>query len=193
MKKFHHTQGDLGHPANAFDQTWKMIELARSGDGLEPFDMERAEWLLHRVEDAFNKDGMKMQPCHNDTYIINFMYNEDTKDVKMVDFEYASMGDISYDLAVFSTDEFYEDPHDMLIIKRYFGEFDERQFARLKLMKLVSDIKWGMWASVQALSSTLDFDFIRYHGWKFARLRSHWVDPRIDYWINLLNKKPLFY
>jgi thiamine kinase-like enzyme len=193
MKKFHDTQGDLGHPANAFDQTWKMIELARSGDGLEPFDMERAEWLLHRVEDAFNKDGMKMQPCHNDTYIINFMYNEDTKDVKMVDFEYASMGDISYDLAVFSTDEFYEDPHDMLIIKRYFGEFDERQFARLKLMKLVSDIKWGMWASVQALSSTLDFDFIRYHGWKFARLRSHWVDPRIDYWINLLNKKPLFY
>ena len=193
IKKFHSTDGDLGNPANAFDQTKKMIQLAREGEGLEPFDMERAEWLLNRVEDAFNKDGMELRPCHNDTYIINFMYNEDTKDVKMVDFEYSSMGDISYDLAIFSTDEFYEDPHDMLIIKRYFGEFDERQFARLKLMKLVADIKWGMWASVQAMSSTLDFDFIRYHGWKFARLRSHWVDPRIDYWINLLNKKPLFF
>ncbi len=192
MKKFHNTKGDLGHPANAFDQTWNMIRLSREGGGLEPYDMERAEWLLHRIEDAFHKDGMVMQPCHSDTYIINFMWNEGANDVKLTDFEYASMGDISYDLAIFSTDEFYEDPHDVAIINRYFGAWDERQFARLKLMKLVADIKWGMWASVQALTSNLDFDFTRYHGWKFSRLRSHWVDPRIDYWINLLNKKPLF-
>ena len=169
-----------------------MIRLAREGGGLEPFDMERVEWLLHRIEDAFNNDGMVMQPCHNDTYIINFMWNEKINNVKIVDFEYASMGDISYDLAIFSVDEFYEDPQDVAIIYRYFGQWDERQFARLKLMKLVSDIKWGMWASVQAVNSSLDFDFMRYHGWKFARLRSHWVDPRIDYWLNLLNRKPLF-
>lgn len=192
MKKFHQTDCDLGHPANAFEQTWQMIRLAREGGGYEPFDMDRAEWLLHRIEEAFNTDGLERRPCHNDTYIINFMYNEKTKDVKMVDFEYASMNDISYDLAIFSTDEFYEDPHDIEIIKRYFGEWDERQFARLKLMKLVADIKWGMWASVQAQISNLDFDFVRYHGWKFSRLRSHWSDPRIDYWINLLKKRPLF-
>jgi hypothetical protein len=44
-----------------------------------------------------------------------------------------------------------------------------------------------MGASVQAISSTLDFDFVGYQGWKFARLRRHWVDPCIDFWINLLN------
>jgi hypothetical protein len=31
----------------------------------------------------------------------------------------------------------------MEIIKRYFGEWDERS-SPLKLMKLVADIKWGM-------------------------------------------------
>ncbi len=193
IKKFHDTNVDLGKTLNAFDQTWEMIKLSRELNGLEPYDIERAEWLIHRIEEAFYKDGIELKPCHNDTYIINFMYNEKTKEIRMVDFEYASMGDISYDLAIFSTDEFYEDPHDVLIIQRYFGEYDHRSFARLKLMKLVSDIKWGMWASVQAQTSNLDYDFIRYHGWKFARLRSHWYDPRIDSWINLLNKKPLFW
>jgi hypothetical protein len=24
MKKFHNSEGDLGNPANAFDQTWKV-------------------------------------------------------------------------------------------------------------------------------------------------------------------------
>ena len=192
MKKFHTSGTDLGLKSNAFDHAWQMIKMAEEGHGLQPYDLDGAKVLLERIEKAFQKAGMEYKPCHNDTYIINYMWNPDTKDCKMIDFEYASMGDISYDLAIFSTDEFYEDPQDLLIIRRYFGHDDDLWFARLKLMKLVSDIKWGMWASVQALSAEIEFDFARYNGWKFARYRSHLVDPRVEYWLNLLKGKPTF-
>jgi thiamine kinase-like enzyme len=192
MKKFHNCGADLGLKSNAFDHAWQMIKIAEEGGGIQPYDLDGAKILLERIEKAFKQAGMEYKPCHSDTYIINFMWNPATKDCKMIDFEYASMGDITYDLGIFSVDEFYEDPQDMLIIKRYFGEFDEQWFARLKLMKLVSDIKWGMWASVQALEAEIEFDFVRYNGWKFARYRSHLVDPRVEYWLNILKGKPVF-
>jgi hypothetical protein len=96
MKKFHNTNCDLGHQTNAFEQTWQMIRMAR--EGLSPM-IWTAEWLLHRIE-KLHTDGMVMQLATT-IPIINFMQRK-TKDVKMVDFEYATMNDISYDLAIFS-------------------------------------------------------------------------------------------
>lgn len=193
MKAYHnYTDIQLTNKQSLIDQCKDMIRITEERGGYINPDHEKIWWLLNRIEEAAKENGMESKPCHLDTLIYNFMWNEDKKDMKMIDFEYAAMSDPMFDLAVFSVDEFFSEEQDRLMIERYYGRWEEVKFARMKLFKIVSDIKWGYWASVQAMNSTLGFDFIRYHGWKMSRLRSHWSDPRVEYWIRLLHGRPIF-
>lgn len=193
MKAYHsYTDITLPNKQSLIDQCNDMIRLTGERGGYFNPDHEKIMWLLNRIEEAAFANGMESKPCHMDTLIYNFMWNEDIQDMKMIDFEYAAMSDPMFDLAVFSVDEFMSEEQDRAMIERYYGYLDEVKFARMKLFKIVSDIKWGYWACVQAMNSTLGFDFIRYHGWKMSRLRSHWSDPRVEYWIRLLHGRPIF-
>ncbi len=193
MQAYHnYTEITLSNKQSLIDQCKDMIRITEERGGYINPDHEKIWWLLNRIEEAAYAHGMESKPCHMDTLIYNFMWNEDKKDMKMIDFEYAAMSDPMFDLAVFSVDEFLSEEQDRAMIETYYGQFNEVQFAKMKLFKLVSDTKWGYWASVQAMNSTLGFDFIRYHGWKMARLRSHWIDPRVEYWLRLLHGKPIF-
>ena len=79
-------------------------------------------------------------------------------------------------------------------IRAYYGTFDELQFARLKLYKILKDIAWAMWSVVQAKQSSVrDFDYFNWLGTKMARLRYYWNDPRLDYWLNLLKGRSPFW
>jgi len=76
------------------------------------------------------------------------------------------------------------------LIQSYYGHPDEEKLARLKLYKILQDIKWAMWSCVQAVNSPVsNFDYFEWLGTKMARLRSFWNDPRLDYWFNVLTHK----
>ena len=193
MRDFHNYTGiTLPNKQSLIDQAKDMIRITEERGGYINPDHEKIMWLMNRIEDAALSHGLESNPCHMDTLIYNFMWNENLKDMKMIDFEYAAMSDPMFDLAVFSVDEYLSEEQDRAMIECYYGHWDEVQFAKMKLFKIVSDIKWGYWASVQAMNSTLGFDFIRYHGWKMARLRSNWEDPRVEYWIRLMHGRPIF-
>jgi thiamine kinase-like enzyme len=75
----------------------------------------------------------------------------------------------------------------------YYGGHDELKFARFKLYKILKDIAWSMWSLIQAQNSTVqDFDYYNWFGSKMARLRQYWNDPRLDYWLSLLNGTSIF-
>ncbi len=174
-----------------FEQAWDMIDRTKNGSYLPPWN-DRMIYLLHIIEDAMQKNGVILKPCHNDFWTNNIMYNEATDDLKIIDFEYASMNDPYYDLGLMALCNFNEDM-DVKLCKIYHGGvFDEIGFAKEKLYKIVGDIKWTYWALYQSMSSDVAFDYMNWYGQKVARLQYMWEDPRVDIWLNMLNGKPVF-
>ncbi len=190
--KFHsYRETDLPLKQTLFDQARLMIKRANEM-GYQPPWYDRIIFLLNTIEEAVIKDGINWSPSHNDLWTNNIMYNEKSADLKIIDFEYATMSDPYNDLGCFSTSNFLTEAMDVEMCKLYHGEWDEKGFARMKLYKIVADIKWGYWALQQSLHSDVKFDYMEWYGVQFSRLRHLWLDPRLDYWINLLKGVPVF-
>ena len=193
IRKFHNIEGrKLPLVQSVFEQSWDMMDRAKKGNYLPPWH-DRMEYLLHTFEDAIQKHGVDLKPCHNDFWSNNMMYNEETGDLKIIDWEYASMNDPYYDLGVLSAINYFTEAMDEELCRIYHGGvLDEIGFAKMRLYKIVADIKWGYWALQQAINSDVDFDYYNWYGIKMARLQYLWQDPRVDMWVNILNGTPAF-
>jgi thiamine kinase-like enzyme len=115
------------------------------------------------------------RPCHND--LLNANLIDDGERIRIVDWEYAGMGDVFFDLANFSINhELGEDEWAPLLVA-YSGEVREEDVAALRLMRFMSDFREAMWGVVQQGVSELDFDFAGYAREHFARLARTAADP----------------
>lgn len=192
IAKFHNIQGKtLPLTQSLFEQAWDMIDRAKQGGYLPPWH-DKMLYLLSTCEEAINKNGVILKPCHNDFWTNNMMYSAEKDDLKIIDFEYASMNDPYYDLGLIATGNYFTEAMDVDLCKIYHGEFDEMGFARMKLYKVVGEIKWIYWSLQQVINSDVEFDYMNWYGQKIARLQHLWLDPRLDIWINMMNGKPIF-
>ena len=193
-RKFHKYK-DISLPLTqtAFEQTEEMLRIAKSLKGHIPAEIDRIEWLVSSIKEAITTAGIDYVPCHNDFWSANFVWIEESRSMILLDYEYASMNDACYDLGIWSAVNYFTEAMDHELIRYYYGRHDEEKFARLKLYKILQDIKWAMWSCVQAVNSPVkDFDYFEWLGAKMARLRSFWNDPRLDYWFNLLKGRSIF-
>jgi len=138
---------------------------------------------MREVEAAFNQAPFTPKLCHNDLLNENFL---DDGRLRIIDWEYAGMGDVFFDLANFAVNHQLNDEQDRLLLELYFGEATMKQLARLELMKIMSDFREAMWGMVQQGLSTLDFDFRGYADKHFARMTESFEDARYIKWINVL-------
>jgi thiamine kinase-like enzyme len=188
IKKFHRNKKTkLSLTKTPFEQTFTMIKLAQELKGYMPPEMDRMEWLAHKIEDSIMTAGIDYVPCHNDHWSANYLYNESTGDLRLTDFEYAAMSDACWDAADMASSNYFHEAMDKEWIRYYYHEYDELLFARLKLYKILSDIRWSMWSIVQSRQSSIqDYDYYEWFGTKMSRLRQFWNDPRLDYWLKLV-------
>ena len=114
-------------------------------------------------------------PCHNDLLNANFIAHDET--VRIVDWEYAGMGDRFFDLANFSVNHELSDDQNEELLTAYFGGLAEADLRALRLMRFMSDFREAMWGVVQQGLSELDFDFAGYANEHFARLERTAADP----------------
>lgn len=193
ISDYHNMEGKtLPLTQSLFEQAWDMNERVKKVGYLPPWN-DRMEYLLHVIEDAMKTNGIVLKPCHNDFWSNNLMYNEEKEDLKIIDYEYASMNDPYTDLGLIAGCNYFTEDMDVEMIKIYNGgKFNDLGFAKMKLYKIVNDIKWGYWALQQSANSEVDFDYMHWYGEKMARLQHFWLDPRLDLWINKLNGKPVF-
>ena len=70
--------------------------------------------------------------------------------------------DVFFDLANLSVNSELNDEADERLVRSYFGSVTASRWARLQLMKMMSEFREGMWAVVQQAISTLDTDFVGY-------------------------------
>jgi thiamine kinase-like enzyme len=138
--------------------------------------------LAHRIEATLTGPDHDPVPCHNDLLAANFLLEGHT--LRIVDWEYAGMGDRYFDLGNFAVNNGLDAQAEGDLLASYWGEpATSRQLATVWLMRFMSDFREAMWGVVQSAVSKLDFDFEGYAAQHFARLQQTAADPELEDWL----------
>jgi thiamine kinase-like enzyme len=179
LNKIHSMPGIPG----SFDVFWIVndySEIARRYRVEFPRDFD---WLIERMRaagHALNTQPFIPRPCHNDLLNANFLADGQ---LYILDWEYAGMGDIFFDLANFSDHHNLNDEQDRWLLGCYFGQVSASQWAHLKIMKIMSDLREAAWGLVQIGISKLDFDFRGYADKFFGRVMENIQKPEWNEWL----------
>jgi thiamine kinase-like enzyme len=157
-------------------EAYRALALAR---GVPiPAEYERAAAVGRRIEMALLADPLEPRPCHNDLLNANFI--DDGHRIRIIDWEYAGMGDPFFDLGNFSINHELTPEEDELLLAAYDGAVAARRLARLTVMRVVSDFREAMWGVLQQGVSTLDVDFVAYAAKSFERLLRNAASARFE-------------
>src|SRR4029079_9889801 len=157
-------------------EAYKALAAAR-GVRIPP-EYELAAAIGRRIELACLADPIELAPCHNDLLNANFI--EDGARIRIVDCEYAGMGDPYFDLGNFSINHELTPDDDAALLAEYHGSVPPDRLARLRPLRLVSDFREGMWDVLQQGISTLDVDFVAYAAEHFDRLLANATTPAFE-------------
>jgi thiamine kinase-like enzyme len=186
VRLFHMNAPALDGEFNVFRRVEMLTAVSKSNNCKFPFDFDWIMGKMREVEQALLKDPYIPTPCHDDLLNLNWL-DEDVPgeigEIRLLDWEYAGMGDIFFDLGNFCHHHRLIDDKVRLLLQTYFGEVTPKNFARLKLMWPMSEIHEAMWGTTQTGISTLDEDFQGYADLWFGRVRQHVTDPRWDQWL----------
>ncbi len=183
LKEFHRLAA-IPASFSPFDIAQRYINTARQFSVRFP---ENFSWSLARILEiraALSREPVTPRPCHNDLLNENFI--EDGR-VRILDWEYAGMGDPAFDLANLAVHHGFTDEQDHFLLECYHGLVSPRRLARHKLLKSVSDFREATWGLVQIGISKLDFDFRDYADRHFTRMDRNIRDPRYGQWLGEFN------
>jgi thiamine kinase-like enzyme len=143
------------------------------------------DWYLdtaREIEKAmYAREPLVPRPCHND--LLNGNFIDDGQRIRILDWEYAGMGDIFFDLGNFAVQHEFNDGQDEMLLRAYFTTPTDSQRARQKLMKIMSDLREAMWAQVQIGVSKLDFDYVGYGQKYFERFETSTTSGEYSDWL----------
>jgi len=152
--------------------------LAKSRGVTIPPEFDLAEAIARRIELACLTAPLELRPCHNDLLNANFI--DDGERIRIVDWEYAGMGDPFFDLGNFSINHELEADADAILLGAYAGEVRGGDLARITVMRVMSDFREAMWGVLQQGISTLDVDFREYATEHFDRLLANAGGPGFE-------------
>src|SRR6266550_2546899 len=157
----------VGPEVTAFVPEEGYRALAQAHGVSIPAEFNEARVIADRISSA--RGPQPSVPCHNDLLNANFL---DDGSIRIVDWEYAGMGDRFFDLANFSVNHEFGVKEDRGLLHAYFGPVNDSDLASLRLMRFMSDFREAMWGVLQSGISDLDFDFNGYAAKHFARMEA---------------------
>jgi thiamine kinase-like enzyme len=141
--------------------------LARGGR--VPAGYDEAAKAAARIAGVLQGPDHEPVPCHNDLLTANFLFDGDN--VRIVDWEYAGMGDRFFDLGNLAVNNGLGADDERRLLAAYFDrDPSPRRIAALRLMRVMSDFREAMWGAVQDVVSELEFDYAAYRDEHFERL-----------------------
>ncbi|HYM67388.1 MAG TPA: phosphotransferase, partial [Patescibacteria group bacterium] len=174
LRKLHGAAAIPGRfDAHSVDEVYRE-EAEGKGVHIPP-EFYRARDISERIREA--RGPQALVPCHNDLLNANFL---DDGRIRIVDWEYAGMGDRFFDLANFSVNHEFGVGDDWRFLAFYFEAEREANLAGLRLMRFMSDFREAMWGVLQSGISTLDFDFTGYAAKHFSRMLTTAADPMFE-------------
>ncbi len=186
IRLFHRRGPELKAEFNVFRNVELLVATSKQHNCRFPFDFDWLMQTMHDAETALQKDPYTPTPCHDDLLNLNWMEEAaagDTGELRLLDWEYAGMNDVFFDLANFSHNHLLNEDQVRLLLQEYFGEVTQKNYARLRLMWPMSEMREAMWGVTQTGISTLDEDFQGYADLWFGRFRQHITDPRWERWL----------
>ena len=171
-----HAGPPLPHRFNSFRivEDYRSIAFARGAE--VPPAYVWARQIARRIERA--RGAVPERPCHNDLLTANFI--DDGTRIRIVDWEYAGMGDVFFDLANFSINNGFDRAQRGFLLETYAGSLRSQDERSLELMRFMSDFREAMWGVVQGAVSELDFDFGGYAREHFERLERIAAEPEFE-------------
>jgi thiamine kinase-like enzyme len=152
-------------------EEYRTVAFARGAS--VPAAYVTARQIARRIEQA--RGAVPERPCHND--LINANFIDDGRRIRIVDWEYAGMGDIHFDLANFATNHDLDEHGRRALLAAYFGGVRRSDERALELLRFMSDFREAMWAVVQSAVSDLPFDFAAHAAEHFERLEQTAASP----------------
>ena len=182
MKAYH----SLNYFPGSFSPFRVAEEYARTANSFNVDPPEKIYLYLEtsrEIETAmYGREPLVPHPCHND--LLNGNFIDDGIRIRILDWEYAGMGDIFFDLGNFAVQHEFDDDQDETLLRAYFGSPTDSQRARQKLMKIMSDLREAMWAQVQRGVSKLDFDYAGYGQKYFERFEANTSSRDYTTWLH---------
>jgi thiamine kinase-like enzyme len=157
-------------------EAYRALAVAR-GVRIPP-EYNLARSIAHRIELALVAAPIEPRPCHNDLLNANFI--DDGQRIRIVDWEYAGLGDPFFDLGNFSINHELSPDEDRTLLEAYDGRVAAPRLARLTVMRVVSDFREAMWGVLQQGISSLDVDFVAYASEHFDRLLANAATPAFE-------------
>jgi thiamine kinase-like enzyme len=159
-------------------------DLAQTRGGTVPGAFGDLREGARRIERALDPAHPENPPvlCHNDLLAANFLH--DGERLRLVDWEYAGMGNRYFDLGNLSVNNAFSEAGDEWLLECYWGEpCTRRRFAAVRLMRIMSDFREAMWGVLQGTISEIEFDYAAYAEEHFERVRAGFADPRFAVWL----------
>lgn len=175
LRRFHDSETLL---PTRFNVPTLAREYARRAGAMERPEVKQAIKAADAIATVVEDDEA---PCHNDLLAGNFIKTADNE-VKILDWEYAGIGSRYFDLGNLSINNDFSEADDLALLKAY-GLDGDKHFARLRLMRGMSDVREAMWGVIQEVVSEIEFDFVAYSKEHFERLAKTFADPRIKQWM----------
>ena len=119
-----HSGPSLGMTKTIFDMIEEHIDQGRGLGSHFPADMPWIEHRYRQAKAAFVASGLDLTPCFNDPMPGNFLVSEDPtapKPMKLIDYEFASNNERSYELGVLFAEMFYDEPRTLKSDRAIFG------------------------------------------------------------------------
>ena len=174
VKKIHAMQ-DIPGSFDVFRVIHDYVKTARQYQVSIPKEYDLLVERLQEAELSLSFHRYTPCPCHNDLLNGNFLTNSR---LYILDWEYAGMGDVFFDLANFSDHHDLSEQQDRWMLEWYFdGDIKPIHWAHLMIMKIMSDLREAAWGFVQIGISKLDFDFQDYADKFFGRVLDNICNP----------------
>jgi thiamine kinase-like enzyme len=166
-----------GPPLPGRFDSFRVVEEYRSAafarGAAVPSEYVRARQTARAIERM--RGPVPERPCHNDLLNANFI--DDGRRIRIVDWEYAGMGDVFFDLANFAVNHDLGEEARGQLLTAYFGELRPVDARALELMRFMSLLREAMWGVVQGAISELEFDFHAYAEEHFERAAALAAEP----------------
>ncbi|MCL1806908.1 MAG: phosphotransferase family protein [Oscillospiraceae bacterium] len=177
-----HTITGVNRVCSPFDLVGRYLDGARKLNAGWPDGLDD----VLREMDAIQNRASKVEHyteayCHNDAYaVFNFLENE-SGELRLIDWELSGVGSIFFDLATVSFHNKYDEAMDTLLLERYFGRVED-EFAGLlwdmKYMNMLREISWALLHhAMEAKSVNHDLNYHECMMFFLNRLKDGFVTP----------------
>ena len=177
----------LPHSQTVFDDIERFFSAASEAQARLP---SNAAWMV--TELRFARDAMKalpreLKPVHGDGNVSNILMSE-TGEIRLVDWDRATMTDPLEDLGSFLIEAFSHEPEAWDAFKRHTGTADEKAFSRAMIYGVADDLRWGLiGAVVAARTNRATHEFLKFANWRFMRCGLNVRSPQFGNWIRRMS------